>query len=349
MAEDQSRDQYERQGNPTSAGAGQLVFESAVLSKQANPKASEQNGREGTDSTKPVFVKIVGGDELEPFEQQTLAISRKTYWVAVFAFAAAVIAAAFVGVQVKEMTYQTQIFASQSEGANAGALMDEMNTRKQLAIAQTQAKAAQDSVTVIRQQMRIDQQGWVALDNLYPEVSTEHGTQVYGVLKNTGKSPARNIECIIGLFFKHGPEPPTIVDGKWMEMISNKVAIGAVPSEAALEQPTQSDRADLRWMEHLAETGRITDPTLFPRDSALSIVSAPARMRIGVLAPQGTFPLKLPVGGNWSMPGTFVVIAYGTALYTDTFGGAHNTRFCRFLRLARDTQFSPCTVNNDMK
>lgn len=44
--------------------------------------------------------------------------------------------------QLKWIAAQTLIMQSQSEGANAGALMDEMNTRKQLALGQQQADAA---------------------------------------------------------------------------------------------------------------------------------------------------------------------------------------------------------------
>src|SRR5580700_1777464 len=84
--------------------------------------------------------------------------------IAIIGLGIAIITAALFYVQLNEMTKQTQILASQSESATAGSLMDEMNTRKQLAIAQQQAveegkqsMAAEDSVKAIRAQMRQDQ------------------------------------------------------------------------------------------------------------------------------------------------------------------------------------------------
>ena len=153
-------------------------------------------------------MQLVGGDDLKPFEVQTLtisretlAISRRTYWITIFAFLAAAAAAVFVGVQVFEMTKQTQILASQSEGANAGALMDEMNTRKQLGIlqqqavsAQLQAKAAQDSVRAIQRQMRLDHRASIVVKISEPRKFTLGEPIVIPLdVSNIGKSTAKNI------------------------------------------------------------------------------------------------------------------------------------------------------------
>jgi hypothetical protein len=144
----------------------------ASVAQPATPRPQQPPATPNTDSaggdpklTEPILVRLIGGDDLKPFEQQTIAIaretmsiSRRTYWVAVFGFLAALAAAVFVGTQVYEMTKQTQILASQSEGANAAALMDEMNTRRQLGIVQQLATATGKQAELTGRQFVASQQ-----------------------------------------------------------------------------------------------------------------------------------------------------------------------------------------------
>jgi len=185
---------------------------------QQPPAGADAGGAaDDPQPTEPILVRLVGGDDLEPFEEQTLAltrdsldISRATFRIAIFGFLAALAAAVFVGVQVYEMTKQTQIFASQSEGANAGALMDEMNTRKQLAIAQTQAnaaqiqaKAAQDSVKAIQRQIRLDHRASIVVKVSGPEPRTFNlGAPIVIPLdvSNIGKSTAKLIKSTVNTY-----------------------------------------------------------------------------------------------------------------------------------------------------
>jgi hypothetical protein len=74
-------------------------------------------------------------DDLKPFEKQSLDIakdslrlSRRTYWLAIVGSLSALAAAVLFGVQVSEMSYQTQIMGAQSESAVAGAANDKLNT-----------------------------------------------------------------------------------------------------------------------------------------------------------------------------------------------------------------------------
>jgi hypothetical protein len=126
-----------------------VAGESANADSNRNVENAEEKGKSG----------------MSPFERR----------IAIIGIILGTVTAFFFWVQLKEMTYQTQVLASQSEGANAGALMDEMNTRKQLSIAstqaiaaQTQATAAQDSVkaiqgqaTIARQLAQEDRRPWV--------------------------------------------------------------------------------------------------------------------------------------------------------------------------------------------
>jgi hypothetical protein len=123
--------------------------------------------------------------------------------LAIIGVGIATITAALFYVQLNEMTKQTQILASQSEGANAGALMDEMNTRKQLAIAQDQAKAAQDQaqaaqdqVATLRRNFLKEQQPYVWFTNetaIIDWTEWKGGTASWTYhVTNYGKSPAVN-------------------------------------------------------------------------------------------------------------------------------------------------------------
>jgi hypothetical protein len=189
------------------------------IAQPATANQQEPHTTTGTGDTsgnpkpsQPILVQLVGGDDLEPFEEQTLtiaretlAISRRTYHIAIFGFLAALAAACFIGVQVAEMTDQTQILASQSESAAAGAAMGEINTRRQLDIAQQQANAAKDSVKAIQRQMRQDQRPWIKV-NLGDSDASEKITwltQVGGPLNvpirftNTGKTAAKHVRAMV--------------------------------------------------------------------------------------------------------------------------------------------------------
>jgi hypothetical protein len=197
MTEDPGTEKNKQDTQFRPGSIGQPSIKPNTIPKQTDPKPYEQHTQEGTNPAKPIFVQVIGGDDLKPFEKETLAISRKTYLVAVSAFVAALAAAIFVGSQVSMMSYQTQIMASQSEGANAGALMDQMNTRKQLAIAQEQAKAAQDSANALKNQVQmtrrnfvIDERPIVIAATIQPYVGV--GMQIMADIYfgNYGKSPA---------------------------------------------------------------------------------------------------------------------------------------------------------------
>ena len=128
----------------------------------------------------------------------------------------AAITAVLFYVQLSEMTKQTQILASQSEGANAGALVDEMNTRRQLDIAQKQAQAAQDSVDATTKAMQISQRAWVGIVGAKSSDKVAVGVmfRASSTIENFGHSPAHrvwpstaiNIFCY-GAFPKNPPYP----------------------------------------------------------------------------------------------------------------------------------------------
>ena len=130
--------------------------------------------------------------------------------VAIIGIGLAVITATLFYVQLRVMTSQTQILASQSEGANAGALMDEMNTRTQLGIvqeqvgaAQKQANAAVREASVMQKQFEAADRPWIAVDVSInsPLTYDKNGAHIGFDIspKNIGRSTAQNIAVQVGL------------------------------------------------------------------------------------------------------------------------------------------------------
>jgi len=114
--------------------------------------------------------------------------------VAIVGIGLAILTAALFYRQLNEMTSQTQILASQSEGANAGALMDEMNTRKQLAIVQKQVAAAEKQVRILGKAFNSLERPYVGVDRI--DNSNDKSAKTMGVtayIKNFGSNPAENV------------------------------------------------------------------------------------------------------------------------------------------------------------
>ena len=117
----------------------------------------------------------------------------------------AAITATLFYVQLNEMASQTQILASQNESAAAGGLFDQMNTRRQLAIAQQQAKAAQDSAKAIQQQTEIGARPWLEISEIALvggitiNMKGEAQSTAHIVTQNIGKTPARQVSLMVEL------------------------------------------------------------------------------------------------------------------------------------------------------
>lgn len=209
------------EGKQESKAADAVVVKPLTPPPRAPPAPPNiANASSDPKPPQPLLVHLVNGSDLKPFEVQTLAIaseslaiSRRTYWIAIFGFLAALAAACFVGIQVEEMTNQTQILASQSEGANAGALMDEMNTRKQLDIAKRQAKSSEDAIATSLQIERADQRAWLGISEFeveqYAPDEPQKPFKIVLRLRNSGKTPAINIR--LATAFQNYPDP--VVDG----------------------------------------------------------------------------------------------------------------------------------------
>jgi len=315
--ERQKPDQGEQKTKAPNANVGQ-----PATSPPQQPPATPNTGgtRDDPQPPQPILVRLVGGDDLEPFEVQTLAIageslaiSRRTYWIAIFGFLAAFAAAVFVGTQVFEMTRQTIIMASQSESAAAGAAIGELNTRRQLDIAQQQAKAAQDSVKAIQRQMRQDQRPWIKITLGESDASDKVTwlTQVGGPLNipirfiNTGKTAAKRIVAIV--FVEVIPKANEL-----------KLPVFLPPWGHPVSQREQRKMELRRQGSTKIEAGRIfagghSDQTV--TRSALANGHAEAQ------------PLSVPEANALARKESYLVM-YGQVRYWDGFGVRHWTNFC---------------------
>ena len=126
--------------------------------------------------------------------------------VAIIGTGLAAITAALFYVQLNEMSKQTQILASQSEGANAGALMDEMNTRRQLDISKEQAKASGQqakaairTVQAMQDEMELSERPWIPVSDaivgspITIDITGKTRTSVHLHIANLGKTPAVSV------------------------------------------------------------------------------------------------------------------------------------------------------------
>jgi hypothetical protein len=317
VTDDQKSSEGQQETQLGSSGVSEALLRRIATAIEAHSKTTEQQPQSGAEPAKPLFVQEVGGDDLEPFEEQSLAIaretltlSRRTYHIAFYAFLAAVVAAAFVFMQVKEMSYQTQIMASQSESAVAGAAIGELNTRRQLAIAQQQANAAQQSVEAIQRQMRQDQRPWIKIDlgDPDPEGKTHWSNRVGDPFKgpirftNTGKTPAKHITA--------------------------EVHIDIIPTDKQLRLPIflppWGKQVSLRGAKRTALAGvTIQAGRIFPGNHATEEIDR-VELVNGQLRPQ---ILSVSEANDLVQKKAYIVV-YGQVRYFDGFGIRHWANFC---------------------
>jgi hypothetical protein len=244
---------------------------------------------------------LVGGDDLAPLEKhnlaiasESLAIARKTYWLTLCGFLAALAAAIFVGSQVKIMSYQTQIMGSQSESAAAGAALDELNMRRQLAIAQQQAQAAQESAAAIQRQTLQLERPWVAAEVAIaqPLVFDDRGA-VSGVnvtLTNKGHSAAIHTSVWTAL----------VVDGV-DDAIAEQKRLCGIPKLA------KNKRGDY---------GRLIFPEQSPLVEPQGLIALPDKVKKGI---------QKGIDSGWfDRSGKIALYVVVCVDYLDTFDASHH-------------------------
>jgi hypothetical protein len=284
-----------------------------------NPRVSDSDAQ--PEIPEEVSVRIIRDEGLTPFEaqtiliaQRTLAVSQGSYTFARIGFWVAFGAAVIIGTQVYEMTTQTQILASQTESAVAAGLMEEMNTRKQLDIAQKQAEAAQESAEAIQGQMRTDQRPWLYIprgsEKTEPYILGQEITDDLYIV-NSGKTLARNVMTTFRIHMLLKGEEP-----------------------------------DFNYHDHFFPPVISKMGTIFPNESPrllrVAVVSTVGGKKMRVTLPQRDFD-SLAKGEEHA-------VIYGTIGYDDTFGHHHWTHYCGGIILEQAFPNSPskrCVEYND--
>lgn len=257
---------------------------------------------------RPLLVQLVARDELEPFEVQSLAIareslaiSRSSERIAIGAFAAAIIAAVFVYFQVKVMSYQTQVMGAQSESAAGSAAAGEWNTRKQLEIAQQQARAAQDSVAAINKQMRQDQRAWIKFG---PQEDTPGGDKstiqitagqpvAYPLrVANIGKTSAKNVDAKVFVEIVDASREPSL------NHIEN-AKLGSPEPLTIISAGILFPTTDFKQKVYRVIKSGGSDPLVATNDEVIALTTGKAYLAV-----------------------------YGIITYDDVFQTPHWTRFC---------------------
>jgi len=152
---EENSSQNNKEGSERSAiGHVRPPGETPIDKTGGKPKVESSDEKEKL--SRKLLVEIVKDDELKPFEKETLALTRRTLRLTVWAVVIAAIGAAFVLGQLQQMTWNNQILSSQSESAVASTIESERNTRAQI-------RAMQDQVDAIQRQMRIDERAWVGV------------------------------------------------------------------------------------------------------------------------------------------------------------------------------------------
>ena len=203
------------------------------------------------------------------------------------------------------------------------------------------ANAAADSVKVARDTldankvaMLLDQRAWIGLSELKIVRTDADHVEQQGFAINSGKTPARDVHAVMGVYAYWtpvGPYKPNEKDYDWIRYILKR---------AWNKEITQTD--------YLVSHLEINPPyhgRLPPLQNFRDWVGAPQLKTMGVIPP-GNRPYKIPLPNLVNTP-SFTLIIYGEIRYTDFIGKEkRSTQFC-YLGVPT-VDFYPCDKLNDM-
>jgi hypothetical protein len=163
---------------------------------------------------KPLLVKVVEDDEHSSFETKSVAFGRWGIGIAIVTILIGIGTARVFWGQFKEMSAQTDILAISARQARRDSAESSLNAVKQLAIAQQQASAAQESVKAIQAQIRQDHRAWIKIPapSASPAISIDGGEdKVFAELTmvNVGRAPARDVNLKVVIQLVKDGEAPT--------------------------------------------------------------------------------------------------------------------------------------------
>lgn len=282
-------------------------------------KLASENRPDEPKKPRKLLVEVLRNGAHSEFEKQNVDLAQKTFdlnvrqaWLTICAILIAALGAAFVAIQIQEMTYNNQILASQSESAAAGGLFSDMNTRRQLDIATRQAQAAQDNVATIQQQMKMDERPWLEFEEGDGKITftVDEAISLPVRFTNIGRTPALKIEglaCVEIVPVGHDPD-----FAKWDSGISMKMR---KDESFPKRYETKLAGAPCNW---------IKTTIIYPRGKReLSF----GRVRLNDTGKAEDDPLRLHEFNSLTHSTAYFSI-YGQIWYWDVFGVRHWTKFC---------------------
>jgi hypothetical protein len=206
------------------------------------------------------------------------------------------------------------------------------------------AKAANDSVKVARDTLDannratlIDQRAWIGLSELKVVNTDTEQAEQQGFAINSGKTPARDVHAVMGVYAHYspvGPYTPNAQDYEWIRYILKR---------AWNNQIKQTD-----YLYAHIEINPPYHGLLPPLSNFRDWVGAPQEKSMGVIPP-GSSPYRLPLPHFAPIPTTFTLIFYGEIRYTDVTGKDKlSTQFC-YIGPPGKAPVYPCEKLNDMK
>jgi hypothetical protein len=238
------------------------------------------------------------------------------------------------------------------DAQRARAAADLMHIREVARAEKQVAEAAAQSrieLNTTIEQNRLEQRAWVGLGGFgtspdpgaFPSGSLARGKLIKAAfILNTGKTPARQVTVVYGLYERSGLYVPSHDDGAWMERIIEAKCLGRLDGVLAIVNRPH-EPSDLHEFLH--------DGTLVPPGQK-DLGELPERMDLGVLVPNVPFSLNLR--GGMLVNGKMTIVVYGRVTYSlafeDQHTGTKNTLFCAYTQDFNKLPFSACPTHNDM-
>ncbi len=218
---------------------------------------------------------------------------------------------------------------------------------------QTQAqeeagKAATDSVQAAKDALRLDQRAWVGLAPSKIETN-QGGVSVNRTsVINSGKSPAKKVEGLIGFYITTANYTPGTASEQWMRKIISRAKRGGFKNIDTVWtiEPTKAPPGFVGGISGGGRGRTLLDHSLAVPGAANSdFIPAPESFSLGALTPGIAFPIPR---ASWDIPTTSRFVIYGVIDYQDVFKTLRHTEFCVYTK-PPSTEFSICPVFNDMQ
>jgi hypothetical protein len=266
---------------------------------------------------------------MESGNKQTAAYVQLTRALAFFSLVA-LIATFYQGCLAKRNTDIAQISANAAKSAakTASDTLGEMKGESERTF-----KANQDA-------MRLDERPWLGVSQLEINHSANGALEQQGSASNSGKTPARKVQAVMGVYTEENLYTPGDKDFTFIDYVVKKVW-----------------NNEIKAPDYLADAFSRRDPSyhgiLPPQNTFRSQIFAPHLKTLGVIPP-GNTPYKLPLPHlvNAGIITTFIF--YGEIKYFDSVSiKQHSTQFCYYQHpeSLRDSQVIKsylCDKFNDM-